>query len=679
MLGQGRKHEREQDDKRLELWQSRYQRNKRAYQDQLDKMDQREALYMGTAAIKPVAGAANAREASHVRNIVAELIEAQVSSSIPQPKVTALHPEDEPLAKLAEDWLRNELARLPMAYNNDQEERTVLIQGGALSHVEWDATMRTHTTSGELYLGQIHPKQFIPQAGVYTDIEDMDYCFVDIPQTKQYIKDRYGVDLEDMGEERPEARGQETDTTTEEDLVTQHVAYFRNRHGGVGLFSWVWDTVLADMDDYQARRAYLCQKCGQAGDGEECRFCGSTAFRQADQDYEELDRDIVRSDGAVIPARRQELVPTGAPTDAELMGMGMEVFTALAGQIPVAVMREVPTKIPYYKPNVYPVVLRKNVSVFGRLLGDSDVDAVEPQQEAIKKTETKLIDKLFKGGSYLTAGKGTRLETSDKELKILRLDSPAEKSMIDVYNLQPNVTGDFQFLSQVYEEGRQRLGITDAFQGRRDPTATSGVAKEFAARQSAGRLESKRVMKDAYYARLYEVMFKFGLAYADEPRTVVSNDGRGHTQYRVFNRYDFLKQDADGQWYWNDRFLFGVDPAASLSQDREALWQECRLNFQQGCFGEPRELETLVTFWTRMEELHYPGAAEMKTTMEEKLQARQAQMARQLQATTQQTGQPQGMAPGGQASTADMAALLAGQAQNGGTLPMAGELGGVTV
>ena len=33
------------------------------------------------------------------------------------------------------------------------------------------------------------------------------------------------------------------------------------------------------------------------------------------------------------------------------------------------------------------------------------------------------------------------------------------------------------YLSQVYEEARQIIGITDSFQGRTDPTATSGKAK----------------------------------------------------------------------------------------------------------------------------------------------------------------------------------------------------------
>ncbi len=312
-----------------------------------------------------------------------------------------------------------------------------------------------------------------------------------------------------------------------------------------------------------------------------------------------------------------------------------------------------PTKIPYYKPDVYPVVLRKNVSVFGRFLGGSDVDAIEDQQETIKKATTKMLEKLFKGGSFITAGKNTRLDTSDEELKILRLDSPAEASLIQVKNIQANVDGEFKLIADTYEEARQRIGITDSFQGRRDPTATSGVAKEFAAKQSAGRLESKRAMKEAYWSRVFKVMFQFILAYTDEPRTVVATDSQGHVKYEQFNRYDFLEQDAAGEWFWNDNFLFGVDPAASLSKDREALWQEARLNYSEGCYGPVGQTRTLVVFWTRMAKLHYPGAADMKTLMEDQLRQEQELAQYQAMAATA----PQGLG-GATVSPASVPAAL---------------------
>jgi hypothetical protein len=131
-------------------------------------------------------------------------------------------------------------------------------------------------------------------------------------------------------------------------------------------------------------------------------------------------------------------------------------------------------------------------------------------------------------------------------------------------------------------------------------------------------------MKRAAYAALFEVMFKFMLAYADEPRPIVSKDKSGTTEYGEFNRYDFLEQDETGEWYWNDRFIFSCDTSAPLANNREAMWQETRLNLQTGAFGDPTNIETLILFWTKMEMLHYPGAAETKSYLQEKLEQQQA-------------------------------------------------------
>lgn len=160
--------------------------------------------------------------------------------------------------------------------------------------------------------------------------------------------------------------------------------------------------------------------------------------------------------------------------------------------------------------------------------------------------------------------------------------------------MQCTVSSELLYLANVYEEARQILGITDSFQGRQDSTATSGKAKEFSAAQAAGRLESKRVMKNAAYAQLFELMFKFWLAYSDEPRPVSYKNFKGETEYEEFNRYDFLEKDDDGQWYWNDQFLFSCDTSAPLASNREAMWQETRMNLQTGAFGDPASTETLI-------------------------------------------------------------------------------------
>ena len=220
--------------------------------------------------------------------------------------------------------------------------------------------------------------------------------------------------------------------------------------------------------------------------------------------------------------------------------------------------------------------------------------------------------------------------------KVVYLQNAADKAMIDSLDLAGEIGQDMNYLAQIYEEARQTIGITDSFQGRKDATATSGKAKEFAAAQSAGRLESKRIMKNAAYAALFEAMFKFKLAYADEPRPVMTFDENGHVTYEEFNKYDFLEQDEAGQWYWNDQFLFSCDTSAHLASNREAMWQETRMNLETGAFGNPVEIDTLILFWGKMEQLHYPGAGEVKAKLEQRLKKQQMQAAMQQQAQMQQ-------------------------------------------
>lgn len=644
------------DKKELEKWQSRLASAQTAYQGEINLMDEREMLYLGSDIINKLLTKDGKEKTPHVRNIVAELIEAQVDSNIPTPKVTAMCQEDERLAKIIEDMLRNELDRLPFEMINDMCERTAPIQGGVGYLVEWDPTVSSHTTMGEVSVSAIHPKMMLPQDGVYSGIEDMDYIILKLPQTKEYILRKYGIDVSDENESEPDIKGS-TNQAASSDLVTQYVAYYRNDKGGIGLYSWVRDVQLEHLDDYQARRLKRCAICGAVepreelesvdqlsenglplgvynglypGMGEEvmpedlpepvvrkkgtCPYCGGSKWEDSTEEYEEIYGVVHNSEGE-------------------------EVCRGTADE---------PARVPYYKPDIYPIILQKNVSVFGKFLGDSDVDKIASQQNTTNRLSLKIIEKLFSIGSFASLPTDAKIDTGTDDMKVVRLNKPADLQLLGVYNMEGNVSQDMGYLAQVYEEARQATGITDSFQGRADRTATSGKAKEFAAAQSAGRLESKRVMKRAAFEQLFEAIFKFKLAYAEEPRTVVSTDIYGKKNYEKFNKWDFLKKDASGEYYWNDRFLFSCDTAAALASNREAMWQETRMNLQTGAFGDPTQLETLIIFWSKMEMLHYPGAADTKSLLEEKMQKQQqaAQMQQMMAQMPMQGAMPGGATQG---------------------------------
>lgn len=619
-----------QDDSALiELWQQRLEKGVQAYSQELRAMDERTAYYEGSRSIVPKdSKTKKVQPASMVRNIVSELVEAQVDSAIPMPKVTARRAADETLAKTIEDFLRNELDRMPFEQLNDMDERVCPVQGGDYFFVEWDADRHTHETQGELTVSLLHPKQVIPQNGV-NDIADMDYIIVRLAMSKAHVKEKYGVSVADESEESPESRG---GSGSAWDMVTVNMGYFRNEKGGIGRFVWVNDIPLEYLADYQSRQGKRCAKCEQPMYGDSCTYCGSKKAVTAQEYSFTLYEDIRRSDGTVIPAYSQT---QGLPIE----GMPEMIMDAYAGEASGAQILQglAPTQIPYYKPDVYPILLRKNVSAWGKVLGDSDVDKIRDQQNAIKKCDTRIQDKLDKGGSVLTKHIDTKMDYTDEQLKILELQSPSELSCFSVQNLQVDASLDRLIADDNYQNARNIIGITDSFQGRQDRTATSGAAKQIAVAQSAGRLESKRIMKHAVYAALFEVMFKFLLAYSDEPRTVRHAGMDGTVEYAIFNKYDYLRQDAAGEWYWVDDFLFSVDNSSALAGNREGMWQEARMNFQTGAFGVPQETQTQILFWTIMAKLHYPLAAEIKGQLEEIQQQAMAQ--KQAMAEQQAMGQ----------------------------------------
>lgn len=648
---------------KLAKWQDRFTEAKNEYQLELEEMNRRDRYYQGSKDIYSPDGAKAVKKASNIRNVIFEMIESQVESAFPTPKVTPYRKSDEELAKKIEDMLRNEMDRLPSERLNDTDERTTPIQGGDFFLVEWDSAAHTHTTLGELSLQLVHPRKVIPQRGVES-LEQSDWVFVELSQTKEYIRRRYGVNVEDEGEEFPEIRGE--GKAHSDNMVTQVIVYYRNKEGGVGLFSWVNDTIVEDLEDYQARVQKYCSKCDVivSGNADECPYCGYKGLQDKQEDYYELDEDIVLYDEngqeyKRIPALTVELDEYGEPVqepernndglpvyDMQLNQLGQPVIDPATG-LPAMKQRMQPkmvkTRIPYYKPDIFPLILRKNVSIDGKFLGNSDIDFIKDQQNEINKYLTKAAEKTLKGGSLTVMPRKLKVDDTDEEMKLVKYDTPAEAEGIRVYNLQADFSGDMEMAERHYRFARETIGITESFQGRIDSTATSGKAKEFSAAQAAGRFESKKTMKRAAYADLYEVMFKFILAYADEPREFRAVDKLGNDVYSLFNKYDFLEQDEAGEWYWNDRFMFSTDNTGNLSQNREALWQETRNNFESGTFGNPQDINVLILYWTMMKEMHYPIAGTVLQNLQQQKKEQQELMMQQQQAMAQQQMQQPGM------------------------------------
>ena len=628
---------------KLDEWKSKYTKAKDAYADQLERMRNQEMLYDGdafTRRSKNKGGGIANKQSENVRNIVYELLETEVDSSIPMPKVTAIHEEDQAQAQIIEQMLLNEIRLLRFKEMNDVSERVTTVQGGDWYHTEWDTRKGSHCTIGGLEINERSPQTVIPQAGV-TDPYKLDYVFILITMTKDAVKRNYDVDVSD--EKNTEAEGNKE---INDELVTVIKTYYRDKNGEIGIFTWCGDTILEDMENYQARRLTRCKKCGRVKEGDVCE-CGSKSFETSIEEYEEVEEDIIslsldkNGNRLTIPAYEEEETPVvgedGLPMVDEF------------GQPKMEITRK-HTQIPYYKPNVMPLVLRRNVSKSKSLLGVSDAAVIEDQQDAIKKYGSKLQEKILKGGSIVTLPQNKKIETTDEELKIVRVENPNDVSMIGVHNLVADISYDRIAMSDNYEAARSTLGITDAYQGKYDASAVSGTAKQYSINQAAGRMESKRIMKQEAYCRLYEVMFKFMLAYADQPVALSTKRPDGTYEFTHFNRYEFLKMDESGNLYWNDEFIFEVDPTSTIMMNREAMWQQIDLKLQTGAFGPLDDPNTLLNYWTFMEKNDYPHASEIRQMFADKMeeirktqeqQMQQQQIMQMLQGVQNGTPMPQ--------------------------------------
>ena len=549
--------------------------------------------------------------AKQVRNITYELVESQVSGYVPNPVVTAktYSEKNERCAKSIETLLRNKRDELSFEKMNDIDERFNPIYGGSVWLVEWDDSIRTHNTAGDVRVSCLSPTRFVGQPNIY-EIEDMEYCFIRFETTKEDLVRRFGVSLE-IAEET------ESDEGSDDKTATLIVCFYKNADDKVCEFIWSGETVLSDVDDYYARKRKTCRVCGEREELCRCEKPKKSNFILQSEEYEELTRDVVLSDGSVIPAV-SEVIRDGQPVfetqSRQVIDENGGVVFDQVGGVMLPMMTEVqvpktePTRIRFYMPNRLPVVIRKNTSEEDSLLGQSDCEFIRPQQQAINKIESRIMEKLIKGGVFPIVPEDFDGELDNGVLESVFRAKQGNFALFGKVDLQADISSDIAESDRLYDQAKRILGITDSYQGQYDSSAQSGKAKQLQIQQAAGRLDSKRKMKHAAYAEIDKIIFQYYLAYADEPRPATFKDSNGMRQNVAFNRYDFVERDEAGEYYYNDEFLFSADATVDENRQRELLWQENRQNFQQGAYGPPEQPQSLLIFWLNMERAHYPWA-----------------------------------------------------------------------
>ena len=117
-------------NKRLIYWQDKLETARGSYEPDIQLMQERDELFNGTRVIDSNVNskATVTKQANVVRNIIFELLETQVNSTIPSPKVDTAFQNKEQLASVIEESIKSDINRMDFEEMNDIQERTVLIQ-----------------------------------------------------------------------------------------------------------------------------------------------------------------------------------------------------------------------------------------------------------------------------------------------------------------------------------------------------------------------------------------------------------------------------------------------------------------------------------------------------------------------------------------------------------------------
>lgn len=503
------------------------------------------------------------------RRMIYELIESQVDTSIPLSKVTPRTADNIHLASQAENYLNLKSDELNSEDVNDAVEREVRIQGTVIYQVDWDETIReTPDTYGDLVLSYIRLEDFFPQPHI-DNAEDLEYIFIRKTMTVRKVKQVYNkVVAPDNGSLNS---------------VNVVVCWYLDDNNDVSKLVWTetLHEVIYNMPNYFARKHRVCAQCGNdwmAGQ-KKCPVCGNTTSKYVDEDTFTVPEDLYKLDENSPDARPQLYLKAGTP-------------------------------VPLYRINELPFVIRRNISrAGGGLYGVSDADILEETQDANNKLLNKEADKVMAGGTVITLPSDATIDNASGTIKKIRIRDLRQKNLVSVSNIEGNIQQDDIIQDRMYQIGRMAVGLTDSYQGKRDTTAESGKAKEVSAKQAAGRLESKFINKTTAYSKIYQKMFKFLLAFSDEPRKIISPYVGLRAQEVTFSKYNFIKLDKQQQPYVDDSFIFSTNGSYTLSNKRESLWNETTQSFLAGGFGNPQDSRVILVYWNVMNKYGYPLAA----------------------------------------------------------------------
>lgn len=524
-----------------------------------------------------------------LRKMVYEFVESKIDNNIPLPRMSPKYKSDIPLVQCTEDFLKYNINNVFSKYLNDRSERSTYVDGTSWYKVWWDSLSNSHETSGQVKIELCLADQIIPQPGV-TDYRKLEYVFeleqVSISRIWQLYHRRMTPVSSDQSKEAD--RNENADLST----ITVVNCYYLNEDRIVGRFSWAKHSnqVICNEKDWQIRKLRTCNKCHTiVPQASICPVCGSKSFSYKNAETEILEEDLK------LVYNPYEVGETDDESQKD--HYKEKIFLAKGTEIPFYVIRQLP------------FIPRPAVSSIESIYGISEAGLIMEMQDVSNKMYSKMVDKTLDSGAVVTKPSRVKINNTSGGIKQVDVRSYEESQMVQTKQIAADTSQDILAANLMYESAKATSGVTESYQGKYDASATSGKAKEFSAMQTAGRIESLRIMKAAAFSGLYELVLKYLLAFSDDKQRFVKVLPDGTVQEEEWSKYMFLDKDKYGNIYYRDDFSFSSDPAATLATNRVGMWQEINSQFMQGAFGNVTDPRTLELYWNAMNLEQYPLAS----------------------------------------------------------------------
>lgn len=512
-----------------------------------------------------------------LRRVAFELVEDKVNPHIPGPKMSPRYHKDLVPVRATEELIKHEMNRMLSEETHDESEHATLIDSTSWFKVYWNPFDNTHERSGMPYVKVCPVDTVFPQPGV-DDYKKLEYIFETSKMTLAQIEDLFNRKIV---------------TPEYNDIADIVTCYFLNEDRHLGRFIWVEPTltVLANDLEWGIRRRRECMECGTILPTEaQCPVCGSKDIK-----YVAVTEEILETPLTLVknPYRTGE-----TPDKSQDYNQVDE-----SGSIPAG------TVIPYYLIRQLPFVPRRNIKLPNTIYGISEVELLLEDQRSVNELLNKALSKSKSSKTWITKLKDTAITRENDELSVIDIESPEEGSAIQVKQVQSDINEEIAMAQNMYDNSKSTLGVTNTDQGKADPTARSGKAKQIEMLASQSREQSPNVQREAAYAGVYELLFKFMLAFSDEPRSFVTLLPDGTETEEVWSKYMFLDVDKNGDYYYRDDFAWSVDTACEITQDRAAMWQLIDNDYINGTMGnEIDPIRALKMYWQMKKQYGYPTA-----------------------------------------------------------------------